>query len=206
MTTLARRERHALADLMEAVGPDAPTLSGDWTSRDLAAHLVLRERRPDAAAGILLRPLEGYTRVVQDHLAGQDWARLVAKVRSGPLLMPDRIDKVVNTAEFFVHHEDVRRAQEQWQPRELTAADERSLWRLLCARGGALFRKATGGVVLQLPDGTEHQARPGEPAVTLVGPASELLLYAYGRTGHAQVRIDGDPEAVAAFARTSLAV
>ena len=49
--TAASRERAALVTTMRAVGPDAPTLCGDWTTRDLAAHLVLRERRPDAAPG-----------------------------------------------------------------------------------------------------------------------------------------------------------
>jgi uncharacterized protein (TIGR03083 family) len=46
--TLARAERAALCDLFDEVGPDAPTLCAGWTTRDLAAHLVIRERRADA--------------------------------------------------------------------------------------------------------------------------------------------------------------
>ena len=38
--TAAQRERRALVETMRTVGPDAPTLCGDWTTRDLAAHLV----------------------------------------------------------------------------------------------------------------------------------------------------------------------
>jgi hypothetical protein len=30
-----------LCDLFEELGPDAPTLLGAWTTRDLAAHVVL---------------------------------------------------------------------------------------------------------------------------------------------------------------------
>ncbi len=59
--SVARAERAALADLMLEVGPDSPTLCGDWTTRDLAAHLVLRERRPEAAGLVVpaLRRLLG---------------------------------------------------------------------------------------------------------------------------------------------------
>ena len=52
MTSLAESERALFADLLAEVGPDAPTLCGDWTTRDLAAHLVVRERRLDATPGI----------------------------------------------------------------------------------------------------------------------------------------------------------
>src|SRR6476646_3889522 len=52
MTSLAHGERLALADLFAEVGPDAPTLCGDWTTRDLVAHLTSRERRADALPGL----------------------------------------------------------------------------------------------------------------------------------------------------------
>ena len=80
----ARHERAELADLLAAVGPDSPTLCGGWSTRDLAAHLVLRERRPDAAAGILVKPLAAYTARVQEELAAHSWDELVSQVRSGP--------------------------------------------------------------------------------------------------------------------------
>jgi hypothetical protein len=37
-------ERTQLADLFDELGPDAATLLEPWTVRDLAAHLVMRER------------------------------------------------------------------------------------------------------------------------------------------------------------------
>jgi uncharacterized protein (TIGR03085 family) len=50
----SRDERAALTDLMATLGPDAPTLCGGWTTRDLAAHLVVRERRPDIGIGAIV--------------------------------------------------------------------------------------------------------------------------------------------------------
>jgi uncharacterized protein (TIGR03083 family) len=60
--THARDERTALCDLLTELGPDQPTLCAGWQTGDLAAHLVLREHRPDAGAGVLGGPLSGYTR------------------------------------------------------------------------------------------------------------------------------------------------
>ncbi len=71
--TTARRERLALCDLFLEVGPDAPTLCGDWTARDLAAHLVMRERRPDGAIGIVLGAAAGHAEKVQRSIADTDW-------------------------------------------------------------------------------------------------------------------------------------
>ena len=42
-------ERQLLADLFLEVGPEAPTLCAGWTTTDLAAHLWVREHRPEAA-------------------------------------------------------------------------------------------------------------------------------------------------------------
>jgi len=204
VTSLAQSERAALADLFLEVGPDQPTLCGQWRTRDLAAHLVLRERRPDAAAGIKLRPLAAYTEAVQARLAARPWAQLVAKVRHRSPLVVGPVDDLINTTEFFVHHEDVRRAIDGWQPRPTDERLEYGMWRVLRSRGRAFFRHSPVGVVLTLPDGTSHVAASGRPSVTLVGPATELVLYAFGRTGHAKVDIRGDKATVAAFSSTRL--
>ncbi len=45
-------ERAQLANLLAELGPDAPTLLPPWTTRDVAAHLVLRERDPLAGPGL----------------------------------------------------------------------------------------------------------------------------------------------------------
>src|SRR3982074_781051 len=112
--TTARRERAALVETMRSVGPDAPTLCGDWTTRDLAAHLVVRERRLDATPGIAVPFLAGYTDKVQRQVAASaEWDELLDKIASGPpIFSPFKIlDPVANMGEMFIHHEDVRRAQ-----------------------------------------------------------------------------------------------
>jgi uncharacterized protein (TIGR03085 family) len=200
-STVAASERHALCDLMDQVGPDAATLCEGWTTRDLAAHLVVRERRPDAAGGILLPPLARYTDRVQSSVAQRPWAELVDQVRSGPpWWSPWRLPWVGdtgNTMEFFVHHEDVRRARPGWEPRPADPRRAGLLWSLLrVAR--VLYRNSPVGVVLRLPDGSELTARRGECSVTAVGCAEELTLHAFGRD-QVIVEIEGDQVAVAAL-------
>ncbi len=199
--TLARSERMALADELAVVGPDAPTLCAGWQAVDLAAHLVIRERRLDAAPGIMLKPLSGWTRRVQQGVAAQPYEDLVALVRSGPprwspLGWPG-VDEAANALEMFLHHEDVRRAQRAWAPRSLTPAHEQELWRRLGGIARLATRRAPGGIVLRQPNGEALTVRRGEPIVTVTGPPAELLLFASGRQRHARVELAGDPSAVA---------
>jgi len=198
--SVAAQERAELADLLAAEGPDQPTLCGDWTTRDLAAHVVLRERRPVAALGIALPPLAGHTRHVQDDIAASTpWPELVEHVRRPSPLLLGPSDEWVNTTEMFVHLEDVRRAQEGWQPRPTDARREATMWRVLRQRGRWFFRRAGVGVRLELPDGREQVARDGTPYVTVRGPATEILLFAHGRAAHARVELLGDPAAISAL-------
>ena len=131
VVSIAQRERSALVETFRAVGPDAPTLCEGWTTRDLAAHLVLRERRLDATAGIALPALGSYTARVQRQIADStDWEDLVAKVAAGPpIYSPFKLlDPLVNTSEMFIHHEDVRRAAADWQPRALDDPTVAACW------------------------------------------------------------------------------
>jgi uncharacterized protein (TIGR03085 family) len=122
--SVAQRERAALVEILRAVGPDAPTLCEGWTTRDLVAHLVVRERRPDALPGLVFRPLASYTARVQNRLStSTKWEDLVELFASGPpvLSLFKVLDPLASIHEMFVHHEDVRRAQTGWEPRELDA-------------------------------------------------------------------------------------
>lgn len=210
MTSLAAAERAALVDALTVAGPDAATLCAGWTAHDLAAHLVARERRPDSGPGLLVPALAGWTERVRRGYLSQPFAELVELIRTGPPLtspfaLPG-VDAAVNLTEHFVHCEDVRRAVPDWEPRVLDAQLGAGLWRMVAGRGRMLFRRSKVGLTLQTPDGLRREVISRQPAVTLTGEPGELLLYAFGRIGHAQVELDGDPAAVEEFRRTRLGI
>ena len=210
MTSHSAAERAALADALTAAGPDAPTLCEGWTARDLAAHLVARERRLDATPGILVPRLAGWTERVRRGYARRPFDDLVSRIRSGPSLpswaaLP-RVDATLNLTEHFVHCEDVRRAAPGWAPRELPAARQEALWTTLKLRGRLLFRKSPVGVTLADVGGRTIRAIDRTPAVVVRGAPAELVLFAFGRTGHALVDLDGPDDAVARLRATELGV
>ncbi|WP_422742704.1 TIGR03085 family metal-binding protein [Mycobacterium sp. WMMD1722] len=198
--TAAQRERTALVESLRAVGPDEPTLCEGWQTRDLAAHLYIRERRLDATGGILIPALSSYTEKVQDRVASTiDFDELIEKVGSGPpVYSPFKLfDAVANLAEMFIHHEDVRRAQPGWEPRPLDDATVKGLSRTLSLMPRLTLAKAPARTSLRTPDGkTWVTAGRGTP-VTVTGPVPELLLFAVGRD--ARVEFDGDVAAVQAL-------
>lgn len=205
----ARAERLALCDLFVDVGPDAPTLCEGWVAQDLAAHLVLRERRPDAAIGILFPPLAGYSERARCRIRdGRPWPLLVDAVRSGPPPPLRVVDEPFNTMEMFLHHEDVRRAAPGWEPRALDPALEGTLWRRarVVARLAARKLGAGIGLGLEAPGYGRLIPRPGRSQVILTGPPQELLLFLTGRQGAARADLSGPPEAVAAARAAPLAL
>ena len=196
--SLARRERAALVDALAKAGPDAPTLCGEWTTRDLAAHLVVRERRPDSAPGIMIGALANYTDKVRRGAAERDWQHLLEQVRTGPpLWSPMRpFDSMVNSIEMFVHHEDIRRGVPGWEPRTLDDRDQAVLWKTATRMGRMAYRSAPVIVVLESLTGSRATVKKaGDEQVVLSGAPSELLLHAFGRD---EVRIEttGTPENV----------
>ncbi|WP_073252611.1 TIGR03085 family metal-binding protein [Cryptosporangium aurantiacum] len=199
MPTIAQSERAELADLFEAIGPDAPTLCSGWTTADLAAHLVVRERRPDSTPGIRLGAFAGWTeRVRLGALHERGYAGLIRDLRSGPprwspFGLPG-VDGLANSVEMFVHHEDVRRAQDGWEPRALSAGVQKALWRTL-GMARILLRSASSGVTLAAPGIGERVAKAGEPMVVVTGEPAELILFCYGRQQHSRVTIEGDAAA-----------
>ncbi|MEP7017541.1 MAG: TIGR03085 family metal-binding protein [Actinomycetota bacterium] len=205
MTRFARIERRALCDTFERVGPDAPTLCSPWLTRDLAAHLVVRERRPDAAAGIWVPGLAGRAEEVQNGYAAWDWPRLVQLVRTGPPAWSPaslaRVDEAINIAEFFVHHEDVLRGGSSWTARELPTDLETALWSIVSKTARLKYARASVGVVLVTPEHGRRQvhAMTDLGTVVLKGTPGELLLYSFGRRTVARVEVSGTEEAVSAL-------
>ncbi|OBG69105.1 TIGR03085 family metal-binding protein [Mycobacterium sp. E3339] len=197
--SVAQRERAALVETMRAAGPEAPTLCEGWKTRDLAAHLVIREYRPDAAPGILIPFFAPHTEKVQNQVAERaEWDELVDKVASGPpVYSPFKLlDPVANVAEMFIHHEDVRRAQPGWQPRTLDPDLSARLRRTLPLMARLTLAKVPGRVALRTPEGKTLLTAGRGPAVTVTGAPEELLLFSVGRA--ANVEFDGDPSTVQA--------
>ncbi len=195
------RERRELCDLFDEVGPDAPTLSGAWTTADLAAHLVVRERDPIGAIGILVPRFEGTTAShMAAVLAKHGYAGTVELVRTGPPFGPMKIAPIrylANLVEFFVHHEDVRRPA-GLGPREDRPDLDDALWSILGRMAPLMVRKAgVRNVRLRLVRAGGGERAYGSGAdVAISGTAGELVLELYGRRGAAQVTYDGDLEAI----------
>jgi uncharacterized protein (TIGR03085 family) len=199
--SLARRERQALCDTALDLDPDAPTLCGDWDVATLLAHLIVRERRLLEAGGIMLPALAGITERAMRREAAKGVPAMVTTLRKPPLSpysIPG-VERFTQTLEYVVHHEDLRRAQPGWEPRDLSAADVDELWSLLSRSGAYLGRN------LPVPTRLARLDRPGESVafrkgagpVTVTGPVVELVLWAFGRSAVRDVTFDGPPDAVA---------
>ncbi|GFG67452.1 TIGR03085 family protein [Mycobacterium kubicae] len=197
--SIAQQERAALVETILAAGPEAPTLCEGWTTRDLAAHLVIREYRLDAAPGILIPFFADHTEKVQNQVAQQtEWEELVGKIASGPpSYSPFKLlDSVANVAEMFIHHEDVRRAGAGWEPRELDPNLTARLRRTVPLMGRLTLAKVPGRVALRTTEGKTLLTAGRGPAVTVTGAPEELLLFAVGRDS--RVDLEGDEAAIRA--------
>lgn len=194
----ARRERQALCTAALEAGPEAPTLCEGWTVRDLVCHLLVRERVPWAAPGIVIPALAGLADRATASLRRRPFVLLVerlADTRRTPLAI-DGVERAVNTLELFVHHEDIRRGRPGWAPRALDPADEAELWRQLSGMGRLLARPA--GVPVVISDGSRTATlRRGPEPVTITGPVGELTMFLFGRHELGSLSFDGPPDAVA---------
>jgi uncharacterized protein (TIGR03085 family) len=200
----ARRERRELADLLDRLGPDQPTLCTGWTTRDLAAHVVVRDRRPDAMAGLLIPPLRGHGEQVRLAKAAQPFGVLVHEVRTPPWWSPisnPLVDELANTVEFFIHHEDARRGGPDWEPRTLDEDHQRAIWRA-AKLTGRLALSRLGLPVTVTSAGFGSFTVGADPQVTLAGEPGELALFLSGRQRAARVDIEG-PAASAQRLRTA---
>lgn len=205
---MSRTERDALCDTALQVGEDQPTLCEGWTVKDLVVHLLVRERSP-GAAGIALSPLSGLTDREMRRVGAQDFAVLVERLRGGPpkwspYAVP-RLDTMLNTLEFFVHHEDIRRAQPDWAPRHLADRQQKLLWSMVRSAGKQLVRNAPAGVTLEnATTGSRVVLKDASQPVVVSGPPSEVTLFAFGRQAEARVSLSGPDEAIALLTGASL--
>jgi uncharacterized protein (TIGR03085 family) len=196
-------ERAALCDLFLKVGPEAPTLCEGWATYDLAAHLVIRERKPLSGPGLVMGGAAARltARILARAKERHSYAELVALVRRGPPAVLAPFDKAMNLTEFFVHHEDVRRGAGDNTPRigAEGAQIEDALWHML-RRGGKFMTRSVKdiGIDLVRPNGDVIHARAGVPGATVTGPAGEIVLLLSGRSTATQVELGGAPQAIEA--------
>lgn len=199
---LVQRERAALADAFDAGGPTAPTVLPGWEAAELLEHLLVREQRPDLMIGPKL-PVAPLARRAEEGLASLralPWRERVQQFRSGPQkFSPVRVlDGLMNTVEYFIHHEDLRRARPDWEPRELTAEDQAQLWSGL-KRMGRILVRADVEVTLVSPQGSVRiPSKKSLGAVSVHGSPSELVLWTFGRD-YAQVSVQGEDSAIRAL-------
>jgi uncharacterized protein (TIGR03085 family) len=205
VTNWAQSERRVLVDALRALGPDATTACGGWDTKAMAAHLYVRERRLDAAPGVILPgPFASHTdRVMASVLRVHSYDEVVTRVADGPPLALRPFDAVMNLFEFFVHTEDVRRPN-GGGPRTLPTEQERVMWRRLRPTLRPMFRRARE-IRVELATASGETAVVGQgPVVRVQGPVGELVLYAYNRKDIAEVTITGDTTAVDHLANAQL--
>jgi uncharacterized protein (TIGR03085 family) len=220
-----RAERVASCASLRALGPDAPTLCGDWNALDLAAHLALQELGrgvpllltyptvllPLLATGIrpvrLERVRDVRTKRIAERLKrrGFDW--LVGRLERGPpggVALPGVA--TVRVWENFVHHEDLRRAQPSWAPRRLPPDVEELLWRSLWWLG-RYHRRLLEGVAAEVrSEGRSRHLSQGPAAVSLTGSPGELVLFLSGRASAAHVQLEGDRSAIDHLCRRPMSI
>jgi uncharacterized protein (TIGR03085 family) len=200
-------ERAQLCDLLFELGPDAPTLTEPWTSGDIAAHLILRERDPLSGPGLVVPGAwSRFAQRRQNALAHTDFTELVATLRSGPppgFFRIGWVRRIPNLNEFFIHQEDIRRANGRG-PRPSSPAMDEALWRNV-TQGALFLARRLRGAGLELHwAGTARtkQARRGRTTAHLTGAPGELLLYLFGRQNAAHVELSGPTAATDAVHHT----
>jgi uncharacterized protein (TIGR03085 family) len=209
VTRYARTERSALADALHAAGPDAPTLCEGWTTRDLAAHVVLRERDPVAAAGIVVSPLSGWMESRRRSIARRDFDELIRQLRRPPVwstISNPIMDEISNLQEMYIHHEDVRRAQPRWRPRALDPGLEEALWRRVRRIVPLALRRFRGAVVFEWPGHGRASGGAGGPEMSVRGKPSELTMFLSGRQAVADVTLTGPDDLVDKLTKARLGI
>jgi uncharacterized protein (TIGR03085 family) len=213
MGQMSRTERAALCNSALEAGEGAPTLCTGWTVKDLVIHLLIRERDPIAATAIMVPQLEKLADRSVNRMAKQDFSALVERVRNGPprwspMAIP-QLDQLLNSLEFFVHHEDIRRAAPGWEPRELTDRERRILFKG-AATAGKRFVKSVGvPVEIRWTDVQRERTAVlvgGDDPVVLTGDPAELTMFLFGRDQHTGLKFEGPQAAIDALRSGDLGI
>lgn len=203
--------RAALVAALYAAGPNEPTLVEQWKTQHLAASVYLRENPHQVTAHAAGSSSTAFDRAI-DELATESSSRkafykLVRQIGDGPepaprqerpsilkrlrkTVLPRRQTPPSPLLEFFVHTEDIRRAQGRWAPRKLSDTYATALFEQLREQARYYYEHARTGYVLVRTNGERIEAKRGTTLTYVTGPAGELVLHALGRPDHALVLID----------------
>ena len=192
-------ERQALRSTLEELGPDAPTLVPKWTARDIAPHIVggeLAAGVPVFVARSLVRRsidvtfLQKAGAKQQDRLTGRGWDWALDRLgRNPPRLVHHPSIAPVSLFEYWIHHEDVRRANGGARD---AARDYPALQRCVEIVGCYVGKRLDDvTVVVEHPQGSLAFGS-GTRQITLHGPCGEVLLWLAGRGAVAEADVSGD--------------
>ena len=203
--------RAALVAALYAAGPNEPTLVGEWQTQHLAAAVYLRENPHHVSSrgfGTGSSALDGaIDQLGEESASRKAFYNLVRSIAEGPEEPPaaargsllKRLRRTVTQRRqdpeslllhFFVHTEDIRRAQARWAPRKLTDEYADALFEQLREQARKYYATAKTGYVLIRTNGERIVAKRGTAQTFVTGPAGELVLHALGRPDHALVLID----------------
>lgn len=195
-------ERDAFAATLRELGSGAPTILPGWDAPELLEHLLLRERYPHLLLGSMLpgvlgRPAAAARRAVRE----TPWDQLVETFRAGPgsLSPVGALDRATGEGELLIHHEDLRRAQDGWEPRRLTPEQDAQAWRALTLMSPLILRVPTDVTLVSPRGGLRRRTRSSAGSLRVHGDSLELLLWASGRDEVARVQIHGDDHALHAL-------
>lgn len=196
-------ERQHLETTLREADPLAPTLCEGWEVRHLVAHLYLRRHQPWHAMkqgeGSVLAELAEQSK---DRGAYQALVeRFAAPVPPvSPMALGDGpLGPLMNTVEYVVHHEDVRRGAGQVEARTLPAEQNDALFDSVAQFARLTMRGLDVGVVLAVPGGRRRVVKRAEESVAVLGSPVELALVTAGRRRAAEVELLGSDDAVARF-------
>ena len=200
--SFAKQERERLGQLFLKLGPEAPTLCEGWATRDLAIHLYIREHRMHKAGGYFLPALEPLLDKEIAVQAERPYEDVVRDWMSGPPKLIAPVDPLMNTAENFVHHEDVRRGDGVARPRDFSTAVNEMLLSLAKRFATMTLRSVSTPVILTPPtlpsvtvSGKRGVAERGDDVIRVKGEPGELLLWVMGRTA-VDLEFEGDPQKI----------
>src|SRR5699024_3921461 len=126
--TFSSAQRNQLAHLFLELGPNAPTLCEGWETKDLAAHLWIRENRLDAAGGMFIPQLEARLEDLTEQTLDRDFEDVVNSWAAGPPRWLKPFDAQMNAMEYLIPHEDRRVDNATTAPQPLSQAAQKPLY------------------------------------------------------------------------------